>query len=182
MAVFQIDIEKTMVLSTGITYYWTNVYHVVAADQAAAVSIANSVVVIEKSVHSTAQTFTKCRVRQNLPLAMSGSIIVLTGTGARANPADVMPPFNCVRVDFGKAIGRPCRKYLRINVGETEQANGLLAPGTITAINSGYRDPLVALGTICDPDGDLIINGVVLQPVQMRQLRRGSKRKIAPVI
>lgn len=182
MATFQVDIEKTSNLPTGQTYYWTNVYHVSAADQASAVAIGNSIVAIEKAVHRTDQTFTKMRVRQTLPDAMSGSIVVLTGTGAIAAAGDSIPPFNCVRVDFGKAIGRPCRKYLRTGLRETDQANGLLLSSYVTAVTTGYSTPLVALGTVCDPDGDLIINGSVMTPVQMRQLRRGSKRKIGPVI
>lgn len=182
MATYQIDIEKTMVLTTGTTYYWTNVYHCVAGSNAAAVVIGNSVVAIEKAIHATNQTFTKMRVRQNSPIAMAGSITVLSGNGTRATPADVLPAYNTVRADFTKAIGRPCRKYLRINLGESEQTNGILLAGFVTTWTAGYVAALVALGTICDPDGDIITGGALITPVQMRQLRRGSKRRIAPVL
>ena len=52
----------------------------------------------------------------------------------------------------------------------------------VTTITNNYINPLVAMNVVCDDNGDLIINGVVLTPVQMRQLRRGSKRKVGPVI
>ena len=116
------------------------------------------------------------------PSGMSPTIVVLSGTGGRATPTDVLPAYCTARVDFGKAVGRPCRKYLRINLGESEQTNGIILAGVVTTITNNYINPLVAMNVVCDDNGDLIINGVVLTPVQMRQLRRGSKRKVGPVI
>jgi hypothetical protein len=182
MPVYQVDIEKTMVLSTGNTYYWTNSYHVVAADQATATGHGNSIVTLEKTVHAANQTFTKMRVRNVSVLGMSPTIVVLSGNGGRSTPADVLPAYCTLRVDFGKAVGRPCRKFLRINLGESEQANGIITGGMIASTLAAYVTPLVTLGVVSDSDGDIITSGTILAPVQMRQLRRGSKRKVGPVI
>lgn len=182
MPVYQVDIEKTMVLNTGNTYYWTNSYHVVAGDQVTAVNHGNSIVVMEKAIHAANQTFTKMRVRNVSVLGMSPTIVVLSGPGGRTAPADQLPAYCTARIDFGKAVGRPCRKYLRINIGELEQTNGILSAALITALTNNYMNPLVALGVVADPSGDIIVNGSIITPVQMRQLRRGSKRKVGPVI
>jgi hypothetical protein len=182
MPTYQVDIEKQMNLPTGNTYYWTNSYHVSAPDQATAVVSGNAIVVLEKTIHAANQTFTKMRVRNVSVLGMSPTIVVLSGAGGRSTPADILPAYCTLRVDFGKAVGRPCRKYLRINLGETEQANGLITGGMIASTNAAYVVPLVAMNVVCDSDGDLITSGTIQAPVQMRQLRRGSKRKVGPVI
>jgi hypothetical protein len=182
MPVYQIDIEKTANNVNAQTVFWTNVYHVVAADQAAAVTIGNNIVTIEKTVHAANTTYTKMRVREATTPAPTGSIVTLGGTGGRATPPDVMPMYCVARVDFDKAVGRPCRKYLRIFVGESEQLNGVLTTAAVTSLSTNYGVPLVALGTVCDNTGDLITLSRVITFVQMRQLRRGSKRVTSPVI
>ena len=182
MPVYQVDIEKSMALPTGVTYFWTNVWHINSASQAAADSAGAQIVVWEKAIHATNQQFIKMRVRPVSPTPGPGSITALTGTGGRAFPADMLPAYNTVRVDFSKAVGRPCRKYFRINLGETEQSNGIVAAGIVTSVTTNVITPAVATGWVCDDSGDVIISGTVLTPVQMRQLRRGSKRKIGPVI
>jgi|SRR5215212_1533299 len=182
MPTYQIDIEKSALNPGGQTVFWTNVYHCNAADQAAAVVIGNSLVVLEKTVHAANTTFTKMRTNNVLDDGMSGTITPLTGVGGRTTPSDFLPMYCVARVDQGKATGRPNRKYLRVFVGEGEQSNGLIGTTLLTLLNNSYGAPMVAMGVICDEAGRLIINSQAISAVQMRQLRRGSKRRITPVI
>ena len=182
MPVYQVDIEKTALSPASTQVYWTNVYHVSAPDQATAVGQGNNIVTIEKTVHAANTTFTKMRVRNVSVLGMAPSIVPLTGTGGRATPADYLPMYCTARVDFGKATGRPNRKYLRVFLGESDQANGNLTSTFENTMQVSYANQILALGFICDSDGTLISSADAITQVQMRQLRRGSKRVTTPVI
>lgn len=182
MPVYQVDIEKTALSPASQQVYWTNVYHVQAPDQATAVTQGSAIVTLEKVIHAANTTFTKMRVRNVSVLGMAPSIVPLTGTGGRTTPSDYLPMYCVLRVDFGKATGRPCRKYLRIFIGEGDQSNGNLLTGFESSMQTGYATPILALGYICDADGTLISSADVVTQVQMRQLRRGSKRRTTPVI
>jgi hypothetical protein len=182
MPTYQVDIEKSTFNSAGNTVFWTNVYHVQAADQATAVTRGNSIVTIEKTIHSVNVNYTKMRVRNVLEDGMSGTIVPLTGTGGRTTPADYLPMYCTVRVDFSKATGRPNRKYLRTFIGEADQQNGTLLATYQTFITTNFTSPIVALGYVCDEAGRVVTVGATQNLVQMRQMRRGSKRKVTPVI
>jgi hypothetical protein len=182
MPVYQVDIEKTALNPASQQVYWTNVYHVSAPDQATAVSQGSSIVTIEKTIHSTLITYTKMRVRNVSVLGMAPTIVPLTGTGGRATATDYLPMYCCCRVDFGKATGRPNRKYLRIFILEGDQVNGNLTAAAEGSFQTNYATPILSLGYVCDADGTLISSADVITQVQMRQLRRGSKRRTTPVI
>jgi hypothetical protein len=182
MPTYQVDIEKSALNPAGNTVYWTNVYHVTAADQATAVTRGTSIVNIEKAVHAANTAFTKMRVQNVIPDGMSGSIIPLSGAGSRTTPSDFLAMFNTARVDFAKATGRPNRKYLRLFIGELETTSGVLTAAFITTLTSNYLSPILALGYVCDAAGRVITSGAIALQVQMRQLRRGSKRRTTPVI
>jgi hypothetical protein len=182
MAIYQVDVEKQALNPAGNTVYWTNVYHVVAADQASAVTLGNSIVTLEKTVHATNTTFTKMRVNNVIDDGMAGTIFPLSGVGGRTTPTDFLPMYCTVRVDFAKATGRPNRKYLRLFIGESEQTNGVVAASLVTSVTNNYAVPLLNTGVQCDEDGTLITAAQVITFVQMRQLRRGSKRRLAPVL
>ena len=181
MPVFQVDIEKSFSPTTGTTVYWTNVYHVNTADQAAAVTAGQSIVTLEKTIHSTLTTFTKMRVRQYSVLSAAGTIVPLTGTGARSTTGP-MPLFNVFRIDFSVASGRPNRKFIRGPLAGSDNSSGAVTPSTVTTINNNYIAALLGLNVVVDTQGQPILSGVVYPYVGMRQLRRGSKRKTTPVI
>lgn len=182
MPLFQVDIEKSFLLNSVQTVYWTNVYHVNAADQAAATTAGLAIVEIERDVHYNSVIFTKMRARPAV-VGSLGNITSLNVTGDRAAAGlQMLPLFNTIRVDFNTAVGRPSRKYIRGPIAETDQDGGNLVSAMQTLFSTSFRAPLLALGSYVDVDGEAFVSGQVYVPVQMRQLRRGSKRKTTPVI
>lgn len=181
MPVYQIDIEKSLQPTAGVTNYWTNVYYTNAASEAAAITTGQSVVTLEKQIHANNVTFTKMRTRLVSDLAQTGTVTVLTGTGART-ASEYLPLFNVVRIDFGVASGRPNRKYLRLPVLEGDTTSALLTSAMKTLVANSYSTPLINTNAITDKSGQPILTAAIADAVGMRQMRRGSKRKVTPVI
>lgn len=180
MAIYQVDIEKSLTAAGTNTVYWTNVYHVQAADIAAAINTGQGIVTAEKAFHLTTTAFTKMRVQATSPLASSGTIVPLTGTGGRAGAA-YLPLFNVYRIDFNVGGGRPSRKYIRGPFAQADQSNGAVSGTAFTAANA-YVTALLNLSVVCDPQGQVFVSGALFPQVGMRQLRRGSKRKTTAVL
>lgn len=181
MPIYQIDIEKSYSPTSGTTVYWTNVYHVNTADLASAITAGQSIVTLEKTIHSTATTFTKMRTRNTSTLAQAGTITPLTGTGGRSSSGP-LPLFNVFRIDFGVGSGRPSRKYIRGPLNGADNTSGAVTSTTVTTIQNSYIAPMLGLNVVTDPQGQPWVNGTVYPYVGMRQMRRGSKRKVTPVI
>lgn len=182
MAIYQIDIEKSLTPAGANTVYWTNVYHVNQSDMSGATTVGQSIVALEKAIHATNVSFTKMRVANASPIGGPGSIIPLTGAGARSVAAGFLPLFNVFRVDFNVGGGRPSRKYLRGPVITGDNTSGNVVAGTITLLNNNYIAPLIATNALCDPQGQMFVSGAVYPSIGMRQLRRGSKRKTTSVL
>lgn len=181
MAIYEITLEKTQLNPQNQSIYWSNVYHCNAADLASAQSIANTVFTAERNIHAPAVTFTKFRVRPAV-VGAQGAITTLNTAGTRTGVSgDYLPLYNTLRVDFNTAVGRPSRKYLRLPIFESDQSNGQLVAATMTQINTNYVTPIQSLTGLCDVDGEAFVSVVARSEVQMRQLRRGSKRK-TPVL
>lgn len=176
MALWQVDIEKQLNAE-----FWTNVYHVDAADIASAETIAASIVAIERAVHGTFVAFTKMRVR-NVADPFAADTTILSLLGQRAVATNAMPLFVVARVDFTAEIGRPSRKYLRGVLAEADVNSDNLESAAITFVNENYATPLAALVGYVDIDGQQIVNGGCHPRTGMRQLRRGSKRRTQPIL
>jgi hypothetical protein len=182
MPLYQIDIEKSFLAATGSLIYWTNVYHADRPTLADAQSTATIILNAEKSIHYSNVTYTKYRVRPAV-VGSEGSITAVNLPGARGIASnEYLPLFNVVRIDFTATIGRPSRKYLRLPVLETNQVNGALSAGEITALNTNYCTPMLGVTGLCDVDGQNFTAVTPYPYVGMRQLRRGSKRRSTPVI
>jgi hypothetical protein len=176
MALWQIDIQKQL----G-SEYWTNVYHVNVAGQAAAAAIAEVIAGIEQDVHLDIVTFTSYRVRPYPPAGVPGTVYPLGYNGQ--NPSgSYLPLWNTINVVFQAAQGRPSRKYLRIPVVEVAQENGVLTPTYLASFQDNYATPLEAIPELVDVDSEGFGAIRVLSTVGMRQLRRGSRRRVTPVI
>lgn len=178
MGLYSVDIEKVL-----LGEYWTNRYIVEATTLTGAHAIGANIVEIEQTVHDDVVTFTKYRTSTTVEDDDAYFITPINQPGAENNAGDYLPLFNVVRVDFAAAGGgRPSRKYLRLPLFEPQQSNGALLPGVVTFLQTYYADLLAALEGYVDVDGQELIAGSVSPFVGMRQLRRGSKRKLEPVL
>lgn len=174
-SIWQVDIEKQL----G-TEYWTNVYHVLAGSQGSAKITGDEIVAAEKSFHNSLIGFTKMRVRPYPSQGAQGTIFPLTGNGAYASP-QYLPLFCTANVIGAVPIGRPCRKYYRCGIDEALQAGGSLTTQGIDFFTTNLIQ-LNAIEELCDESGQLIDTWTIYPQVGMRQLRRGSKRRVQPVI
>ncbi len=174
---WQVDVQKRL----G-TEYWTNVYHCARPDQAAAKAFADGVVAFERIIHQSIVQFISYRVAA-YPGPSEGTIQPI-GSFGTAGSTTYLPLFNVLRVDFPVDLGRPSRKFYRLPLGENAQIDGVIEPTLVDAyqihVNNYFSGP-ASVGMV-DVDGQLITQGRVMPPVGMRQLRRGSRRRITPVI
>lgn len=174
MALYKIDSEKLMAGE-----YWSNVYHTDAPDLATALTIAQDVVDAEREVHNSLITFTKIRVSEEGTLFFQTQPV--NQPGLIANPTDWLPLFNTVRVD-GAVLGRrPVRKYLRVAIGEGNQSNGILSSAYLALIATQYAGAIDVLN-LTNPEGLAISAWTVFPAIQMRQLRRGSRRRTTAIL
>jgi len=183
MAIFQCDIEKVL---NG--EYWTNVYHVEADTLAIASNMAGEIAVAERTFHLQAVQFTKARIRT----ATEGDEIFVTrplnfaGTVPVTSP--IIPLFNTIRVDIQATEGRPSRKFYRGCLAEDkidgmvvlDQVRDFVAQN-LDSLITGNQGGAVPVNWV-DVDGQPLVALSVFQPVQMRQLRRGSRKRTTPVI
>ena len=178
MPLWSLDIEKSIPGE-----FWTNRYIINTPDLSSAVLIGNQIVSIERAIHKPGVTFTRFRVSDMDPNTDVYSIVAVALPGtAPANVTGGLPLFNVVRVDFNTGQGRPSRKYLRTPIAEDQQADGTLAAAYATFIHTNYTIPMLGIDEFVDVDGQAFTSGATHQYVAMRQLRRGSKRRAAPVL
>jgi hypothetical protein len=179
MALFALDIEKKLTFDPET---WTNRYIVEATDLTLALLSSEAIYDAEVAIHLDVVQFTRYRVSDMDPDTDTFVIVPKSDTGARTTTGQTLPLFNVVRVDFPAGTGRPSRKYLRLPIQESEQANGDLDTGLIALVNTDYGTVLGDISAYVDVDGEPLGSGVAHPRVGMRQLRRGSKRKLTPVL
>jgi hypothetical protein len=174
---WQIDIQKQLN-----TEYWTNVYHCASASQAAAKIVAEEIIILERQMHRQVVTFVSYRVAP-YPGPSEGTIIPIGQPGLLTGTLH-LPLFNVLRVDFPAPVGRPSRKYYRLPIGEDDQTDGNINEATRLTFQSYVDDffTTVASDSLIDVDGQVLSSGRVMKAVGMRQLRRGSRRRLLPVI
>lgn len=163
--------------------YWSNTYVLQADNLADAVDAAQAVRNVEKTAHFNTVAFTKYRVSDVLVDTDVYQVITENDTGDLiAGGQELLPLFNRIRVDFNTVGGgRPSRKYLCPPVAESFQASGVLVPASL-GFMPGYIAGMLAIPEFVDVDGQAFSGGSYTLVVGMRQLRRGSKRKVLPII
>jgi hypothetical protein len=174
MALYQIDIEKAIGTET-----WTNVYHVDAADNAAANTALNSIVAAERPVHSAAVNFVLARGR----LAGAGHVgfvVTLNVLGTRTASGAKLPLFNVAMVDFANGQARPARKYLRGAWTVNDLTLDYSFASAVQTILANYVTAITAIAAMRDPRNRTLTGGAARTLVAMHQLRRGNRRR--PVI
>lgn len=175
MPLFKLDVEKLFS-----TEYWTNRYFLHAADLADAASMAPTIVNGERNFHLTSVTFTKWRVSDPFDEGTSFITTPINLAGLRTGSGDVLALFNTVRVDFPAGFGRPSRKYYRGVLTEADIVGATLAAGVKTLVTTNTGASFVL--HLVDPQDTNLSPGVVSNFVQMRQLRRGRRKRTTPVI
>lgn len=164
------------------TEYWTNVFYTNASSVATAkVWVDDLVDAIQGAVQNSV-TIDKARITPSPYIANTYTDypIGVAGTGGSTSPA---PLFNVVRWKFGKAVGRAVNHYFRGGV----TPSNIGADGNFTSaaqtFNTSIADAVGALSPApCDRNGNAYTTFSAAPAVGMRQLRRGSKRRITPVI
>jgi len=175
MPMYDVTIRKEWSAIAGISP-WSNVYHVSAADEEAALDVGNAIAVIEMAVSYDVVLATRLQARQSSVLSGSGRQRAISIAGARdSSGKQFLPLFNTVRVTFTDGIARPDQKYLRLPIAEDEQDTGGLDPGLVTMLEDDYVDPIIALAGVVSSDDAPYTIGTVLPFVQMRQ-RNWSRR------
>lgn len=176
MPTFRITLEKFHA-TTG--EYWTNIYHLNAADIAAAVPLMDAIQALEVPIHKTTVVITKGRVDDNVEDTDVFFTKVYNSPGTANTMGELVPLFVTTRVDFGStAGGRPSRKYYRGTLDESDVS--------MTAFGTGHTNRMATfitglIGTgYTDQSGNDINSGALYPAPQMRQLRRGSKKKVTP--
>lgn len=161
--------------------YWVNVYQLQATDLDNAGSPAAAILNAERAITDNRITFTKFSIRTNTPLDYVYVTVPVNLQGAKDwGGSDLLPLFNVVRVDLAAAVGRPSRKYLRGVLGEASTLAMNITDAVLATIQSDYCNIIAAVTQLVDNQGDDIIAATPVKAVGMRQLRRGSKKKLIP--
>lgn len=176
MAVYQLDVEKEI---NG--EYWTNTYFVNALEGfTEAIGIAGVVTDAERTFHGTLVRFTKYRL--SIPGEADDRFYTepINAQGL-LGLSEYLPLFNTVRVDFPAGFGRPYRKFYRGCIDEATTNGGQIniASATAVALLSALGD---IAGLIARKNGDFLGQGTIYPRIQMRQLRRGTRRRKNPIL
>jgi hypothetical protein len=174
MPTYRLTIEKYWSFASE---YWTNVYHVNAADPAAAVPLMDAIVAAEASIHWNTVNITKGRIDDMQPDTDVFFTKVYNTPGSFNAATEPLPLFVVTRIDFGSTAGnRPSRKYYRGTLTEGEVTHNSLLAGLQTRM-TGFITSIIGTG-YCDEKGNDINSGALWPQPAMRQLRRGSKKKV----
>jgi hypothetical protein len=176
--VVKVDIQK---VRGGM--YWTNRWLLNLAgpqlvSQAMVLAIANE----ESQLHATTVTIISGRVSDMVVGTDNFYIYPMNIPGTIADGGDPLPGWVTLRADFGVGAGRPLRKYWRVYLGENQVVGGVWSPGILLAVKDRMEELLTLVPTICDPQGNEATSVAAKSQLQMRQLRRGTKKRLLPVI
>lgn len=176
--VVKIDVQKTR---SGL--FWTNRYLVdVATIGEVTGDMITAITAFEGPIHSTAVSFVSARVSDLEPNTDNFFVVPLSGTGGTSDGGNPIPGFNTLRIDFGVGVGRPLRKYLRVFVGEAQTVGQSWLTDYVTDSQALALSLIDDLPELCDPQGNRAFTVAVKNLIQMRQIRRGSRRRTEPVI
>lgn len=180
MAVFRVQVFY----QRGTQGKWTNVWHADAADiptvQAAmgSAGVPDLLPLLDSS----------CTLLRFLVSDLAGDLFVGTdvnAAGTSTASGDLLPLFNAVKVFLNDGtLGRPDLKYFKGLVTESVQTSGDLNPTFRSAVDvlvttllddmAGAGVPLVSVA------GDEYVSASVQSAVQMRQMHRKRRRRVAP--
>jgi hypothetical protein len=163
---------------------WSNVYGFVAATLAAATAdMVDILTNLEKPLLHPSVVLASIRISSAIPFDDSFTITPIGENGTSADAADLLPFFNCVRVDIGViGGGRPSRKYWKGLLTETLVTGMQVTPGALAAIETGFNGAIAAaeaaVMAFSDNDGQDWDTAVAVADVQMRQMHRKRRKKV----
>lgn len=159
------------------TETWDNVYLVVADDLGLALVQALQAAAAERPLYPPFVFEKQVRVDDMVPNTDNfyTQALNLPGTRSVGGSSEYWPLFNTARVDFTVGPGRPLRKYFRMPLFETDVSAGGLQSDVLALLDS-VSDTLVNTLAWVDPQGNSATSYAIYPYVQMRQLRKGSKR------
>lgn len=176
--VYQCDIQKVLA-----GQYWTNRYHVIGANFEEATQVGQAIAAIERAETISSIFFTSLRIStpqagddayQVTPLSYYGSVV------AAGNP---LPLFVVVRVVFSKGPGRPDVKYYK-GMANKDALNDAFTytQNLVAGLTEHLATPLQNIAGLSDALGQAYNLISIDGRIGMRQLRRGSKKKLQPII
>lgn len=176
MARFRLQLEKYF---SGAGEYWVNVYHVEATDLAAAAALGASIRDAERPLYTSGITITKAHVDDGIAHTDVFQNVVYNMNGSRTGTTTAnFPLWVTARVDFNVVGGgRPSRKFLRGVLLEAD-ADFMTVGTAMQTLLATYANAIVAIGAVVDPQGQLFSSGAPFAAPAMRQLRRGSKKRV----
>ena len=173
MPLFQVDIEKRLN-----SEFWSNRWFVRANDLSRSTLFAQQIVTAERGFHAAAVTFTRFR-SSTVAAGDDAYVVVPIGEVGLRGVGALLPLFNTLRMDFTAATGRPSRKYFRGVLGENDIDGAAMT--TDFSDDATIIEGIFAIASeeegIVDPQEQLLTAAVVHNLVQMRQLRRGKRRR-----
>lgn len=178
MPLFQVITEKTY---NGLEY-WVNDYYVSTTDLLAAADIGEAIAGLEVELYFQPVTLTKIRA-STIPVDV-GQFVTRTVNLVPSTPpnAGLLPLFDVLRVDMTAATGRPGRKFYRAVITASDLQNGGQLKPASMANWQPILDSILTTGGLRKPSGAVIDSMDIYPAVGMRQLRRGSRKKLTPVI
>lgn len=162
--------------------YWTNVYWLNGATPAAVETPAAQIKDIVLSHLDSRVTFVNYRIDDAVQDTDVYATYVVNALGGRSNGSNqLLPLYATLVVDMTVNFGRPSRKYFRGILTEGDVGNiGAIEAAVLSAFNTTLAAPLAAIAELVDVDGQDISAGICKPMAGIRQLRRGSKKKITP--
>jgi hypothetical protein len=112
-------------------------------------------------------------------------IIPLNEAGTSSDAGDLIPFFNCVRVDISViGGGRPSRKYYKGLLTETLITGMNINSGTVDFVSDAVNDFIAAMNdaghAVKDNDGQAWDVASAFTAIQMRQMHRKRRRRVTP--
>lgn len=186
MAIFQATINYQDA-AQAFDPYWSNVWNIVAANDTEAINAASNIGTASALLLPTDCNVLSAYVHSDT-IINSGRKADLNVAGSRVTTGDRIPGWNVVLMRFQPVNIRQVIKYMRVGMTEDDIAGQVLGAALETKCGD-FIDAILAIGTVSDINGGLVVSGSFDQRVRMRQqswnrrFRPGFKRgwvEVAP--
>lgn len=160
---------------------WVNTYELQGEyNSQQAIDDAATIVAFERSIYLSNIIITHYNISDGVEDTDAYISTPVNLVGLVVPSSDAAPLYNTLRIDFSKlGGGRPGRKYYRGVLREDVMgAFGALLPNSIAAWQTLAQ--AMADNTSAGGEGFTYVTAAVYPFAQMRQLRRGSKKKNVP--